>query len=104
MIDLDAIAEEIRWDIDRLWPDESPEGRLNCLAEEVGEATRANTKRRHARVHGTFKGLTPEEWTANLRLELAQAIGVILDIANREGFSMNEALLEVGHTLRGREV
>lgn len=103
MIDLDAIAEEIAWDVARLWPDETEEGRLLCLVEETGEACRAATKRRHARALGTFKDLTPEEWTANLRIELAQAIGVILDIAHREGFSMNEALLEVGHALRERE-
>lgn len=104
-VDLDSIGAEVRWDVDRLWPDETEQGRFLCLVEEVGEACRAATKRRHAMVaaSGKCKGLTAAEWTENLRVELAQALGVILDIYDREGFSMNEAIVEVGHVLRGRE-
>lgn len=78
-------------EVDRLWPHESNAAyRGACLAEEAGEVNRAITKRRHAinSPEGTCKGKTVDDWTEELRIELAQALGVILDIAHREGFDL----------------
>lgn len=93
-IDLVLAAEAAAVEVQRLWPDESLAERINCLAEEVGEVSRASTKRRHAVAVGSFKGLTPDEWTSNLRVELAQVILVALTIAHREQFDMRTALVE----------
>lgn len=97
-----ALAKEV----DRLWPHESdPAYRAGCLAEEAGEVNRAITKRRHAwhSPKGTCKGLTVEEWTENLRVELAQALGVILDIAHREGIELASEVERCVQVLQERE-
>lgn len=97
-----AVAAEI----DRLWPDENdPAFRAACLAEEAGEVNRAVTKRRHAShaTGGRCKGMTPDEWTGELQIELAQALGVILDIAHREGFDLVVAMEQCVATLQQRE-
>lgn len=98
-----ALAQEV----DRLWPNEdSPAYRGACLAEEAGEVNRAITKRRHAinAPSGLCKGKTPAEWTNELRIELAQALGVILDIAHREGFNLFDDVNECVGVLQNREV
>jgi NTP pyrophosphatase (non-canonical NTP hydrolase) len=101
-IDVSAIALDIGREVDRLWPRETPFGRGLALAEEAGEVCRAMLKRDHAEVAGTFKGLTPEEWTENLRVETFQAIGVLLDIARREGFDVEHGLAEAVWKLKRR--
>lgn len=93
-------------EVDRLWPHETdPAYRAGCLAEEAGEVNRAITKRRHAShaADGLCKGLTVDGWTGNLRLELAQALGVILDIAHREGIDVATELEGCVATLQRRE-
>lgn len=89
-----AIAAEV----DRLWPHESadPAYRGACLAEEAGEVNRAITKRRHAlnAPGGRCKGLSVDDWTSELRMELAQTMGVVLDIAYREGIDLVTAVDE----------
>lgn len=97
-----AIVKEI----DRLWPTEAdPAYRAACLAEEAGEVNRAVTKRRHAShaKDGRCKGLTEESWTRELEIELAQLLGVLLDIAHREGFQLVDALEECVWALQKRE-
>lgn len=98
-----AFAKEV----DRLWPDENNPGyRAQCLSEEAGEVSRAITKRRHAThsARGLCKGLTADEWTDEVRKELAQVLGVVLDIAHREGIDLLEATAECLDILRHREV
>lgn len=88
---LNVMGASLAKEVDRLWPEETdPAYRGACLAEEAGEVNRAITKRRHAShaANGRCKGLTVNEWTEELRIELAQALGVILDIAHREGFDL----------------
>lgn len=98
-----ALADEV----DRLWPQENDPGyRAACLAEEAGEVIRAITKRRHA-LHaddGKCKGLDFDEWTNELRIELGQVLGVILDIAHREGFDLTAELVTTVRKLQAREV
>lgn len=98
-----ALAKEV----DRLWPSEdNPAYRASCLAEEAGEVCRAVTKRRHAShaSDGKCKGLTVDEWSNELRVELTQAIGVILDIAHREGIELVSAVEECVEILQKREM
>lgn len=98
-----AIVKEV----DRLWPEENdPAYRSGSLAEEAGEVNRAITKRRHASyaADGKCKGKTVDEWTAELRLELTQALGVILDIAQREGIDLVSSLDDCVRILQQREV
>ena len=45
---------------------------------------------------------SPAEWTANLRFEVAQTVGVLLNIAHHEGFDLADALEEVIDGLRAR--
>jgi NTP pyrophosphatase (non-canonical NTP hydrolase) len=93
-------------EIDRLWPDENePAFRGQCIAEEAGEVNRAITKRRHAQraVHGRCKGKTVDEWTEELRTELAQLVGVACDIAHREGFDLGADLEQCLYILQRRE-
>lgn len=98
-----AIAAEV----DRLWPYENNPGyRGQCLAEEAGEVNRAITKRRHASHarDGLCKGKTVDDWTDELELELAQALGVIIDIAFREDINLVPALQRCLEALQQREV
>lgn len=97
-----ALAKEV----DRLWPHENdPAYRAACLAEEAGEVNRAVTKRRHAAyaADGRCKGRTVDEWTDELRVELGQTLGVILDIAHRERIDLVPALEQCLGTLQRRE-
>lgn len=96
-----AIVKEV----DRLWPLENdPAYRGASLAEEVGEVNRAITKRRHAAnaPDGKCKGKTVDEWTEELRVELTQALGVIIDIACREEINLVPSLEDCVHTLQWR--
>lgn len=97
-----ALAKEV----DRLWPHEEndPAYRAACLAEEAGEVNRAVTKRRHAEYapNGLCKGMNRYEWSNELRVELAQALGVILDIAHREGFDLMADVEECLAALQAR--
>lgn len=111
MIDVDDwftdTATALVGEVDRLWPNESsdPAYRGACLAEEAGEVNRAITKRRHAQhaANGLCKGMTVNDWTRELRLELAQTFGVILDMAHREGFDLITLVEDCVATLRARE-
>lgn len=103
-IDLQAFGEEVATEIDRLFPGQSTFGRCLALAEESGEVCRAVLKRDHVISSGRpFKGHDEAGWTANLRVELAQLIGVAVDIAYREGFDLTEDLLRMVIALRQRE-
>lgn len=99
-------AEAFVKEVDRLFPHEDdPAYRAACLAEEAGEVSRAVTKRRHAsHAHdGKCKGKTVDEWTDELRIELAQTVGVIFDIAHREGIDLLQAIGGCLETLQWRE-
>lgn len=103
---LSELATAIAKEVDRLWPEETnPAYRGACLAEEAGEVNRAITKRRHAQhsADGLCKGKTVDEWTEELRVELAQALGVILDIAHREGFDIAADIEDCWTILHDRE-
>lgn len=103
-IDLQALGEEVATEIDRLFPGQAMFGRCLALAEEAGEVCRAVLKRDYVVSNRrAFKGLDEAGWTANLRVELAQRIGVALDIAVREGFDITEDLLVMLIALRQRE-
>lgn len=91
-------------EVDRLWPTENDAGyRASALAEEAGEVIRAITKRRHALAAGTCKGLSPDDWTEELRVELGQVLGVILDIAHREGFDLADEVEACVRVLQARK-
>jgi NTP pyrophosphatase (non-canonical NTP hydrolase) len=94
---LDALADVLGMHVDRLWPEQTLAGSGLALSEECGEVNRAILKRQH----GTKK--THEEWTANLRLEVGQVVGVCMDIARREGFSLSAVVGEVVAALCVRE-
>lgn len=100
------LSQRIVKEVDRLWPEETdPAYRAACLCEEAGEVSRAITKRRHAQHNsrGLCKGLTPAQWTEELAIELAQTMGVILDIAHREGIDLCAYLVECVEVLERRE-
>jgi len=103
---LEEVGAAISVEVDRLWPGEDDGGRAQCLSEEAGEVSRAITKRRHASrsKSGTCKGMTVEQWTEELRLELAQTVGVCLDIAHREGFDLAGDIEACLGALRARPV
>lgn len=93
---------------DRLWPEEGAGNaafRGNALAEEAGEVIRAITKRRHAlnAADGRCKGKTVAEWTEELRIELAQVLGVVMDIAIRENFDLVPQVEAAATALQLRE-
>lgn len=83
-----------------LWPGETIEEAALALAEEAGEVARAVIKRNHAsRSEGDRP---PTDWTHNLRVELAQVVVVALKMAEREGFSLWDAIDEQLHVLHDR--
>jgi NTP pyrophosphatase (non-canonical NTP hydrolase) len=106
LTDLAGLGEMLATEVDRLWPDEDDPGyRAQCLAEEAGEVSRAITKRRHAEhaPDGLCKGKTVEEWTGEVALELAQLVGVALDIAYRERVPLADELVRCLTVLQTRE-
>lgn len=88
MIDLDSLSTEVRAHVERLWPGEDIRAAGLCLGEEAGEVQRAINKRNHG-TRGSY-----EDWTKQLRIEVGQVIGVCMDIAEREGFSLELAVRE----------
>lgn len=102
----ESVSTALVREVDRLWPHENnPAYRGACLAEEAGEVNRAITKRRHAEhaPDGKCKGKTVDQWTEELRTELVQTFGVILDIAEREGFCLVDAIEACVSTLQARK-
>lgn len=100
-IDLVLLGAAIAGEVDRIWPGQTMDERGMALAEEAGEVNRALLKRNHTvRYGGMFKGKTTDDWRENLRIEVAQTIGVALDIAHREGFNVIDDLLNVLIALR----
>lgn len=89
---LDEEQATVVWLADVLWPGETIEEAALALCEEAGEVARAVAKRNLAlRSEGDRP---PTDWTANLRDELAQVVIVAMKIAEREGFSLREAIFE----------
>lgn len=94
---LDKMQELIGFHVDRLWPGEGIEIAALSLCEEAGEVARAVAKRAH-KTRGS-----QEKWTANLRTEIGQVVGVCMDIARREGFSVADVMAETLGALAMRE-
>jgi NTP pyrophosphatase (non-canonical NTP hydrolase) len=88
VIDLDSLSAEVRAHVERLWPGEDIRSAGLSLTEEAGEVARAIVKRHH-KTRGSR-----EDWTKQLRIEVAQVVGVCMDIAEREGFSLELAVRE----------
>lgn len=97
MDDLQCVLELVT---DRIWPNETIEEAALALCEEAGEVARAVIKRNHQNA-GTGDRPTTD-WTAELRLELAQVVVVAMKIAQREGFSLFEAVTEERDRLKHR--
>jgi NTP pyrophosphatase (non-canonical NTP hydrolase) len=66
------------------------------LAEETGEVCRAVIKREQG-IRGTY-----EEWSANLKIELAQTLITLFAIAELEGFDLLDYTTEYWDTLKQR--
>lgn len=105
---LDGIAQAQATEVERIWP--TPEGQdpvlrqVAALTEEVGEIARAVLKRSHASrtADGTHKGLTVDQWTAEVHLEIGQALGVLLGLAHQEAMDLDESMSETIEALRTR--
>lgn len=101
---LDAIGEATHKEAVRLWPWEDTEDIGLGLAEEVGEVCRAIVKRNHAISSGKpYKGRTVDEWTDNLRVELAQLVSIAIRLAYIEDFDLMADLVEVNIALQDRK-
>lgn len=87
-------------EVERIWP--TPEGQdpvlrqVAALTEEVGEIARAVLKRSHASRsnRGAYKGLTVDDWTAELHIEIGQALGVLLGLAHQEGVDLDTVMAD----------
>jgi NTP pyrophosphatase (non-canonical NTP hydrolase) len=105
---LDGIAEAQATEVERIWP--TPTGQdpvlrqVAALTEEVGEIARAVLKRSHASrtTDGTHKGLTVDEWTEEVALEIGQALGVLLGLAHQEGVHLDDRMAATIDALRAR--
>ncbi len=75
---------------DCLWPFETIEEAGLALAEEAGEVAKAIIKRNHA-LRGEGDRASAD-WTANLQVELAQVVVVAMKMADREEFSLWDAI------------
>lgn len=93
-IDLDMEQETVGIMVNLIWPQETPMTRAVSMSEEVGEVCRAALKRRHAELGLGDRSTDVEQWSANLRTEVAQVMINCLAFAHAEGFSLREALLE----------
>lgn len=101
-IDLDKEQATVVWITDALWPSETVEEAALALCEEAGEVARAVIKRNH---QDRNEGDRPEtDWTANLRVELAQVVIVAMKMAEREGFSLAEAIFDEMAALERRRL
>jgi hypothetical protein len=87
-----TLQASIHADSQRRWADMDIESETMALAEEACEALaaffRAVVKRRHG-TRGSY-----EEWTAQLRKEVAQVCAVMFNIASIEGFDLLTAVQE----------
>ena len=83
-----------------LWPDETTEEAALALCEEAGEVARAVIKRNHA-IKGSGDR-EPSDWSANLRRELAQVVVVAMKMAEREGFSLAQMIVDEREALDAR--
>ncbi len=88
---LATLQESVYVDSQRRWADMDIESEVLALGEEACEALsglfRAVVKRRH----GT-RG-SEDEWSQQLRREVAQTANVLLNIASIEGFDLFDAML-----------
>lgn len=100
-IQLDIEQETVSLLVDLIWPGETDECRGLALAEEAGEVARAILKREHAR-RGEGDRNKERDWTENLRKELSQVVVVAMSIAQHEGFSLGDAVLEEINALDAR--
>jgi NTP pyrophosphatase (non-canonical NTP hydrolase) len=66
----------------------TPEVSALGLVEEVGELCRAMTKRSEG-IRGTY-----DEWTTEIRKELADVLIRVLDVGARSGIAMEDAFAE----------
>jgi NTP pyrophosphatase (non-canonical NTP hydrolase) len=82
------LQRSIHDDAARRWPDMDATSEALALAEEAGEVCRAVLKR-HQGVRGTS-----EQWSEQLRTELAQVVVVAINLAAVEGFDLYEAVVE----------
>jgi len=87
---MDRTQEEVERITGALWPSEPLEEAGLALCEEAGEVGKAIIKRNHQRRGEGDRA--PKDWTANLQTELAQTVIVALKMAEREGFSMAQAI------------
>ena len=85
---------------DRLWPNETIEEAALALCEEAGEVARAVIKRNHADQGSGDRA--PHDWSAELRREVAQVVVVAMKIAEREGFSLGDAVVAEREALDAR--
>lgn len=82
----------VAWLTEKLWPGETTEEAALALCEEAGEVARAVIKRNHQTRHEGDRAA--KDWTADLRVELAQVVIVAMKMAEREGFSLWGAVAE----------
>lgn len=91
-VDLDQEQETVDWLTRQLWPRETLEEAGLALCEEAGEVARAIIKRNHSQ---RGEGDRPiSDWTANLRVEIAQVVIVCMKLAAREEFSLWDAIAD----------
>lgn len=83
-----------------LWPGESIEEAALALCEEAGEVARAVIKRNHAATGSGDR--EPADWSTNLRRELAQVVVVAMKMAEREGFSLAQMVVDEREALDTR--
>jgi NTP pyrophosphatase (non-canonical NTP hydrolase) len=105
---LNALGAALHVEVERVWPappgTDTAQRQALALCEEVGEIARAILKRSHAqRSHdGRPKGLTADEWTAELHVEIGQVIGVALQLAHIEGVDIDAQMMQTLELLRSR--
>lgn len=97
----DVEQETVHALIQLMWPNENVERCGLALAEEAGEVARAILKREHQRDGDGDRG-GERDWTANLRKEVAQVVITCMSLAEREGFSLRDAILEEMQSLDER--
>ena len=93
---LDQLQKHVYAEFARRWPENTIVTEGLALAEEAGEVCRAILKR----LEGT-RG-TPEEWTANLRKEIGQAMLVLLNLAALEEADASDVLVEAWEGFRDK--
>lgn len=105
---LNEMARVQATEVERIWPTPAGEDpvlrQVAALTEEVGEIARAVLKRSHASrtADGRHKGLSVEEWTEEVALEIGQALGVLLGLAHQEGVHLDARMAATLDALRSR--